>query len=682
MGGGFVEQLRASRLLTAEQIERLTQGAEQAPATLADRLVAEGMLTRFQADMALAGQGRQLILGQYRLLAELGKGGMGVVYKAHHTVMGRTVAIKVLAPVLQSDARAVEWFEREVRALTQMHHPNIALAYDANEMDGLHFLVMEYVEGENLQSLVKSRHPLPVAHVCEIVVQSALALQYAHERGMVHRDIKPGNLLIPAGALEDYSAWLLDAAGESGEELRPRPTMVKVVDFGLARLRNLEASGTIRLQSDDHFIGTPDYASPEQCRDVHAVDIRSDLYSLGCAFYFALAGAAPFEKAGVLEKMALHLVVQPTPIEELRPDVPAGVSAVLRQLLAKDPAQRFQTPLALAQALRPWCTSAGKSLAASGPQLFGRPARPKTPSSSELSQSLACLHATSPKTSVLALEPSIALPAAGEGVAPLPRAEELAPVRRNESLTDADVLAPALSLANLPAVLEVPATPPPTDTVLPTEMILLSSVEQALRERESQPPVRPAAAPQPSGPEPSLESVAANWRLWSDVITSFAGGQGRGRWDHSRYRQLYDGLMTACLRGANGPAGKRGLYRQLRALVEPWVSLESLERTEPDILKALQARCEQAEEVLGIARPWRHAGRWLRQWTAPLLVLLLLALGGVVCRLLWLATDGGARRLRWPALLAALPGGASSEWMLFALPASILAVVVLLVRGR
>ena len=277
----FLERLRESRLLTAEQLRLAADwsvGASSASAC-ARNLAVEGLLTPFQARMLLQDAPGRLVLGQYRLLDELGRGGMGQVFKACHTVMGRIVALKVLWPTPKEHDLAQGWFEREVRMLTQLQHPNIVLAYDANEVDGARFLVMEYVEGQNLQSLVRQEGPLPVPLACDMMAEAATALQYAHEKGLVHRDVKPANLLVPADVFAGGPA----AADENGEA-RPRSPRIKIVDFGLARLRTPAMADTIVLQSTDHFVGTPDYASPEQCRDVHAVDIRSDLYSLGCTF--------------------------------------------------------------------------------------------------------------------------------------------------------------------------------------------------------------------------------------------------------------------------------------------------------------------------------------------------------------------------------------------------------------
>src|SRR5262245_37107517 len=218
----FLEHLRRSRLLPAQELDEAAARLPESDraAALARALVRQGVLTRFQARRLLAGKPGRLVLGQYRLLGPLGRGGMGRVFKAVHAAMGRVVAVKVVSPALLRDDRAVTLFRREVRAAARLHHPHIAAAYDANEARGMHYLVMEYVEGPSLHRLVKERGPLPADLACELLRQAGKALQYAHEQGVVHRDVKPANLLVaqPAGP---------PAA----------PPVLKVVDFGIARVR-------------------------------------------------------------------------------------------------------------------------------------------------------------------------------------------------------------------------------------------------------------------------------------------------------------------------------------------------------------------------------------------------------------------------------------------------------------
>jgi serine/threonine protein kinase len=338
----FFQHLRRSGLLSEETLEEAARLAGQGqPKGIARALVERGLLTRFQAGRVLAGKSGRLQLGQYRLLGRLGRGAMGRVFKAVHATMGRVVAIKVILPGILKDNSAVDLFNREVRAAARLSHPNIVTAYDANTVKGVRFLVMEYVAGPSLHALIKGQGRLPIDLACELMSQAAVALQYAHEQGMVHRDIKPANLLIA------------NLAGPQQPEAgRTRP-LLKVVDFGLARICSAGLTGaadTIRAEPGAVF-GTVDYISPEQAHDIHAVDIRSDLYSLGCAFYHALAGQVPFPGGNSLEKLLKQLMNEPQPLRELRPEAPPAVEAIVQRLMAKERSQRFQTPAELAREL-------------------------------------------------------------------------------------------------------------------------------------------------------------------------------------------------------------------------------------------------------------------------------------------------------------------------------------------
>ena len=341
----FLKNLHRSGLMTRQEIEEVLP---RLPRTSRARLVARslvemGLLTKFQAELLLAGRTSGFLLGQYRILEQLGEGGMGRVFKAVHQTMNRTVALKLLSPNLVQTPKARELFQREVRAAARLNHPNIVTAYDANQIDDRHFLVMEYVDGPNLDQLVRVQKPLPVALVCEIMRQAANGLQYAHEVGMVHRDIKPANLLV-------------QLAGPNQE------LTVKILDFGLARLHE---PGQHSLPGGDRVImGTPDYLAPEQAANIDAVDIRSDLYSLGCSFYFLLTGRVPFPKGTALEKLDRHKNEDPVPIEEYRPDVPPPVASMVRRLMAKYPPHRFQTPAELAAALVPFANAGAPTIPA------------------------------------------------------------------------------------------------------------------------------------------------------------------------------------------------------------------------------------------------------------------------------------------------------------------------------
>jgi serine/threonine protein kinase len=351
----FLANLRQSKLLSESQ---LSDTLNELPATargrsLARAFVEKNLLTRFQAERLLAGRNTGFLIGQYRILDQLGRGGMGRVFKAEHKAMKRLVALKVLTPkFLQSD-RARELFHREAQAAARLVHPNVVAAFDAGEADGHYFLVLEYVDGPNLDQLVRKQGPLPVGLACEYIMQTANGLQAAHSLGMVHRDIKPANLLV--------QRW--DPRHTDPSDVPEHsPGVVKISDFGLARLHSpvagsapIDLAGTICIKQNT-VMGTPDFLSPEQARDLHSTDIRSDLYSLGCTFYYLLAGQVPFPGGTALEKLICHNAEEPVPLENIRSDVPAEVIEILQKLIRKHPEERFQTPRELAEALEPHTT--------------------------------------------------------------------------------------------------------------------------------------------------------------------------------------------------------------------------------------------------------------------------------------------------------------------------------------
>ena len=290
-----------------------------------------------------AAAARPARLGGYELGAKLGEGGMGTVYKARQPSLDRWVAVKVLPAGRLGDARAVARFQREIKAAGKLKHPNIVTAHDAGEAGGTHYLVMEYVEGCDLSSLVRRCGPLAVADACEIVRQAALGLQHAHEHGLVHRDVKPSNLMLTTAEPSSVG-------------------QVKLLDLGLARLAGLPPAD--ELTAANQMLGTVDYMAPEQAGDSHAVDIRADVYSLGCTLYKLLAGEAPFSGpryATTVKKMMAHEHHPVPPISQRRNDLPAALIAVLAGMLAKKPADRYATPSQVAAAMAPF--AAGSDLA-------------------------------------------------------------------------------------------------------------------------------------------------------------------------------------------------------------------------------------------------------------------------------------------------------------------------------
>jgi urea transport system substrate-binding protein len=271
---------------------------------------------------------------RYRVLGVLGNGGMGTVFKAEHRLLERPVVIKVVHPELIHDAELLERFRREARLAAKLAHPNVVTVYEAEQIGPMHLLVMEFIGGEDLAELVRKRGPLPVAVACELARQAAVGLQHIHEQGLVHRDIKPGNLILT----------------DSGQ--------LKVLDLGLAFLKTgapKDRSLTLPQQS----MGTVDYMAPEQWEDSHGVDIRADIYSLGCTLYHLLVGSPPFgtsQAPNPARQMWAHHLAPVPPIREKRPDVPEPLAAILNRMLAKKRAQRFAVPAEVAAALEP-CTA-------------------------------------------------------------------------------------------------------------------------------------------------------------------------------------------------------------------------------------------------------------------------------------------------------------------------------------
>ena len=276
------------------------------------------------------------VLGDYEILEELGRGGMGVVYKARHRRLKKPFALKVLRADWAANREAMSRFSREIEALGRLHHANLVSATDAREDAGFCFLVMEYVEGENLAAVVRRCGPLPPADACEIAQQAALGLEHSHRQGLVHRDIKPSNVMLA------------------------RDGTIKILDMGLARLQDSLAPSE-GLTGLGQVVGTPEYVAPEQARGEAVIDVRADIYSLGCTLYYLLAGVPPFgppEHASYAAKVAAHLHEPFPSIALLRGDVPRPLQGVLERMAAKDRRERFCDPAEVAAALAPFCAGA------------------------------------------------------------------------------------------------------------------------------------------------------------------------------------------------------------------------------------------------------------------------------------------------------------------------------------
>ncbi|MFO0878321.1 MAG: serine/threonine-protein kinase [Gemmataceae bacterium] len=336
--------LRRAGLLDEDQVNRLAAAwpATDEPRPHAQELVRAGLLTRYQAERVLAGRARSLRLGPYRILDRLGRGGMGQVYKAEHLLLRRLVALKVLAcfrrrkratqPAREPGAKCTPrvhshrptQLRREIETTASLAHPNIVAAHDACRIGNRFVLVLEYVDGIDLERLLADTGPLPVSFALELLRQAALALGHLHEQGLVHRDVKPANLIL---------------THTPGKEHGP---VVKLLDLGLACPKAL---------AGDELCGTPDYLAPERGQSSDTTDIRSDLYSLGCTFYELLCGRVPFPGGPWTGKLLRHRLESPEPIQALRPGLEPEVAALLDKLMARDPDDRFATPAAVVAAV-------------------------------------------------------------------------------------------------------------------------------------------------------------------------------------------------------------------------------------------------------------------------------------------------------------------------------------------
>jgi serine/threonine protein kinase len=271
-------------------------------------------------------------LQQYQILREISRGGMGLVYLARNTTLDRLEVLKVLNTAGLNRPGVLERFLREMRSAARLQHPNVVTAYAAFQVGHSIVFAMEYIEGSDLAKVVRDQGPLPVVHAAYYTHQAARGLQHAHEKGMIHRDIKPSNLML--------------------QKVGKKHT-IKILDFGLAKA-SIEGEARSDLTGLGRMLGTPDFIAPEQTRDAANADIRADLYSLGCTLYFLLAGQPPFKGRGMYEVLEAHQFHTPRPLTLIRPEVPAELAAIVAKLMAKDPAQRYQTPAEVLTALAPF----------------------------------------------------------------------------------------------------------------------------------------------------------------------------------------------------------------------------------------------------------------------------------------------------------------------------------------
>jgi eukaryotic-like serine/threonine-protein kinase len=334
----LLDLCQRSRLLDAERVrDRLgDNGLSNDPTKAANQLVEAGLLTGFQAQLLLEGKYKGFFIGPYKLLDELGTGGMGAIFLCEHTAMRRRVAMKVLPKELADNVAARERFHREARAAAALDHPNIVRIHDVNAHAGVHYIVMEYLEGSDLSQLLKESGPTPHARAVHYIMQAAEGLRHAHAQGLIHRDIKPANLFL---------------TGEG---------TVKVLDLGLARRIHDPKDDLTRQHDPGAVVGSVDYLAPEAAMASPTVDHRADIYSLGMTLYALIAGKAPFGGT-TNQKLLHHQLVIPRPLHELQPNVPPGLSEVVARMMAKGPAERQQSAGEVIEALAPWSEAAGAS---------------------------------------------------------------------------------------------------------------------------------------------------------------------------------------------------------------------------------------------------------------------------------------------------------------------------------
>uniref|UniRef100_A0A7C2JYJ4 Serine/threonine protein kinase n=1 Tax=Schlesneria paludicola TaxID=360056 RepID=A0A7C2JYJ4_9PLAN len=463
---GLIEPQRLQKLLA----EFDAQGGNRAEtAAVANFLVSRNAITAWQAEKLLQGKHKGYFLGKYRLLSLLGRGGMSSVYLAEHVLMRRRCAIKVLPAKRVGDSSYLARFHREAQAVAALDHPNIVRAYDVDQQSDrdaeIHFLVMEYVEGTSLQDLVAKQGPLPIADAVDYIRQAAVGLAHAHKSGMVHRDIKPGNLL------------------------RDMQGTLKILDLGLARFfGQREDSEALTRQHDEKVLGTADYLAPEQALDSHTVDARADIYSLGCTLYFLLTGHPPFTEGTLAQRLLAHQSKTPSPIEQDRPETLQSLRDIVGKMMAKQADDRYASAQEVADLLLKWLSvNADPAWKKSHADLFAPLGGP--------------------------------LPVAARVVAPLAKSAPVSAAAVPRTETPAAATEPELAsflqghsqpTPRDSAVKPVPApTPTASPTPPPSSRRLVASAPDAKPLASEPPPASPPPTPVASGPDFSFLSGSA-----------------------------------------------------------------------------------------------------------------------------------------------------------------------------
>jgi len=333
----FLDVVRKSGLIDDARLEEAVAAwpdhAAALPGELVQVLIDQNLLTPWQADQLRKGRHKGFMLGKYRLLKLLGAGGMSSVYLAENTTLRGKVAIKVLPRKFTDQTSYLARFEREAQIAWRLSHPNIVRAFDLEQAGNIHYIPMEYVDGIDLHAKVKQDGPLSVEQAVDYVRQAALGLQHAHEEGLVHRDIKPANLILE----------------KKGSE---RKEVVKILDLGLASAKSDE--GSLTEEHNEKVLGTADYLAPEQAKNSHGADARSDIYALGCTLYYLLVAAPPFPSGTLSERIRAHTQTPPPNLLEKRPDVPPAIADLYFRMMAKNPQARPQSAVEIAEQLAAW----------------------------------------------------------------------------------------------------------------------------------------------------------------------------------------------------------------------------------------------------------------------------------------------------------------------------------------
>jgi serine/threonine-protein kinase len=323
-----------SELMDAEALkacwDAIIPAKRTAPEHIDRRLARQAVqlkaLTLWQAQQLLAGRTGGFKVDRYILLDLIGQGGMGRVYLARDARLNRRVALKILSPERISNPRAIARFQREARVGAQLQHENLVRIYDFGESNDRHYLVMEYIEGKTIGTLISEQGPMSPQSAVQLVRQVALGLDHAHGKGLIHRDVNPFNILVT------------------------RDGTAKLADLGLA----MDLTDEGHVTREGATVGTFDYVAPEQARHSHAADIRSDIYSLGCTLYHMCTGQVPFPSPSLPEKLFAHQAVEPTPVDQLVPGLPQGLAEVIDRMMRKTPDDRYATPMQVVEALEPY----------------------------------------------------------------------------------------------------------------------------------------------------------------------------------------------------------------------------------------------------------------------------------------------------------------------------------------